>query len=466
MFTIDFKKTLDNAHPLHIHFIGIGGISMSGFAELLHSMGFEISGSDRTKSPITEHLESLGMNIAYSQVAENITDDIDVVVYTAAIHPDNPEYAECVRRSIPMMERAEMVGQVMKNYQTAVAIAGTHGKTTTTSIASHIFLSAGLDPTISVGGILPVIGGNIRIGHSPNFITEACEYTNSFLKFFPTIGIILNIEEDHMDFFKDIDDIRSSFRRFAELIPEDGTLIISADIDRYDELVKGLKCKVMTFSATNPDADYSATNITYDEKGNASFTAITHGDKKGPFSLQVPGLHNVGNSLACLCLADTMGISDDIVAHALRDFKGTERRFEYKGQTNGFTIIDDYAHHPTEIKATLESAKRYPHKKLWVAFQPHTYTRTKAFLQDFADALSQADHVILADIYAAREKDPGDISSKDIADLIVAGGGEATYLGGFEEIKKFILKNLLAGDLLITMGAGNIVEIGEDLLAQ
>ena len=465
MYTIDFKKAGDPKHPLHIHFIGIGGISMSGFAELLHSMGFVISGSDRSKSPITEHLESLGMTIAYEQVAKNITDDIDAVVYTAAIHPDNPEYAECVKRGLPMMERAELVGQVMKNYQTAVAIAGTHGKTTTTSIASHLFLSAGMDPTISVGGILPVIGGNIRIGHSPNFITEACEYTNSFLKFFPTIGIILNIEEDHMDFFKDIDDIRASFRRFASLIPDDGTLIINADIENHEEITKDLPCRVITFSV-NGAADYTAKDISFNDCGNATFSAVTPHGTTGPYTLQVPGLHNVGNTLACLALADTVGIKADAVAEALSEFKGTERRFEYKGQVNGFTIIDDYAHHPTEIRATLESAKRYPHEKLWVAFQPHTYTRTKAFLHDFADALSTADHVILADIYAAREKDPGDISSKDIADLINAGGGKATYLGGFEDIKKFILKNLVAGDLLITMGAGNIVDIGEDLLDQ
>ena len=464
MYTIDFKKA-GGSESLHIHFIGIGGISMSGFAELLHSMGFVISGSDRQKSPITDHLESLGMTIAYEQVAKNITDDIDAVVYTAAIHPDNPEYAECVKRGLPMMERAELVGQVMKNYSTAVAIAGTHGKTTTTSIASHIFLSAGLDPTISVGGILPVIGGNIRIGHSPNFITEACEYTNSFLKFFPTIGIILNIEEDHMDFFKDINDIRASFRKFATLLPKNGTLIINADIDNHEEITKDLPCKVITFSATG-NADYTAKDISYNDRGNATFTAVTPKGSAGPYTLQVPGIHNVGNTLACLALADTVGINGDAVTTALSEFKGTERRFEYKGEVNGFTIIDDYAHHPTEIRATLESAKRYPHEKLWVAFQPHTYTRTKAFLQDFADALKVADHVVLADIYAAREKDPGDISSKDIADLINAGGGKATYLGGFEDIKKFILKNLLPGDLLITMGAGNIVDIGEDLLGQ
>ena len=463
MFTIDFRKNRDSANAEHIHFIGIGGISMSGFAELLHSMGFVISGSDRAKSPITEHLEHLGMTIAYRQVAENITDDIDLIVYTAAIHPDNPEYAECVRRGLPMLERAELVGQVMKNYGTAIAVAGTHGKTTTTSIASQILLEADLDPTISVGGILPAIGGNIRIGRDDNFITEACEYTNSFLKFFPTIGIILNIEEDHMDFFKDIEDIRHSFRRFAELIPADGTLIINADIDRLDEFTKGLSCRVITVSATS-DADYTASDISYDDHGNPTFTAISAEGKRGPFSLRVPGLHNVGNALACIALADILSIDEGAITQALAKFTGTERRFEYKGKKNGFTIIDDYAHHPTEIRATLTAAEKYPHRELWVIFQPHTYSRTKAFLPEFAEALSLADHVILADIYAAREPDPGDISSKDIADLISEHGGDAIYLGGFSEIEKFILKNLIDDDLLITMGAGNVVDIGEHLL--
>ncbi|MCR4605667.1 MAG: UDP-N-acetylmuramate--L-alanine ligase [Eubacterium sp.] len=457
MYTIDFKK------PIKVHFIGIGGISMSGFAELLNSSGFTITGSDRTASQITSHLESLGIKVFYEQVASNITDDIDLVVYTAAIHPDNPEYAAAEKAGLPMLERAELVGQVMKNYQTAVAVAGTHGKTTTTSIASHIFLKAGLDPTISVGGILPAIGGNIRIGKSPNFITEACEYTNSFLKFAPTIGIILNIEEDHMDFFHDIEDIRNSFRQFAELIPADGALIINSSIEEKEKITSGLSCKILTYSIDG-DADYHAKNITFDDFGHPSFDVYRKNDLLGRCSLSVPGVHNIGNSLSCIALAEVTGTDFDTVKAALEEFKGTERRFEYKGKCNGFTIIDDYAHHPTEIRATIEAAKNYPHRELWVAFQPHTYSRTKAFLQDFADALSLADHVILTDIYAAREPDPGDISSKDIADLISKAGKKVTYIRTFEEIEKFILKNLVDEDLLITMGAGNIVEIGEHLL--
>ncbi|MBO5486546.1 MAG: UDP-N-acetylmuramate--L-alanine ligase [Eubacterium sp.] len=460
MYKIDFN------HPCRVHFIGIGGISMSGFAELLHSMNFIVSGSDWHESKITKHLESLGIQVIYGQDEKNITKDIDFVVYTAAVHPTNPEYRRAEELGIPMMERAAMVGQVMKNYSSAIAISGTHGKTTTTSIASHIFLEAGLDPTISVGGILEAIGGNIRIGHSEHFITEACEYTNSFLKFFPTVGLILNIEEDHMDFFKDLADIRHSFRKFAELIPAHGTLIINGDIENYEEITEGLSCRVLTYALDNPEADFTADNISFDEMGRGSFDALVAGEKKGHFTLGVVGRHNISNTLACLALASLYDIDADRIQKALTAFHGTERRFEYKGECQGFTIIDDYAHHPTEIAATLSSAEKYPHKTLWCVFQPHTYTRTRAFLKDFAKSLAMADKIILADIYAAREQDPGDISSRDLAEEIHKLGKDVYYISDFKEIEKFILKNLVDGDLLITMGAGNIVEIGENLLNQ
>lgn len=457
MYEIDFE------HPGKIHFIGIGGISMSGFAKLLFSMGFTITGSDWHESKITKHLESLGIQVVYGQREENITKDMDLIVYTAAVKESNPEYQAAKRLGLPLMERAVMVGQVMKNYSSAVAIAGTHGKTTTTSIASHIFLEAGLDPTISVGGILQAIGGNIRIGHSKHFITEACEYANSFLQFFPTVGMILNIEEDHMDFFKDLDDIRHSFRAFAERIPAHGTLIINADIDNYEEITEGLSCHVLTYGLANKTADFTADNISYDELGRGSFDAIK-GEVTCRFSLNVVGEHNVSNALGCLALASLYGIGADTLQRAFSAFHGTDRRFEYKGEKNGFTIIDDYAHHPTEIRATLTSARNYPHGTLWCAFQPHTYTRTRAFLKDFASSLALADKIILADIYAAREKDPGDISSQNLADELEKLGKEVYYLPDFDAIEKFILKNLIDGDLLITMGAGNIVDIGERLL--
>ncbi len=458
MYNIDFNT------PQTAYFIGIGGISMSGFAELLQTMGFTVKGSDRTESKITRHLERLGIKIVYEQISKNITPDIDFVIYTAAISEDNPEFVRAKELGLPMMERAAMVGQVMKNYPTAIAVSGTHGKTSTTSIASHIMLEAGMDPTISVGGILPEIKGNIRVGKSPNFITEACEYTNSFLKFFPTIGIILNIEAEHLDFFRDLEDIRSSFRRFAELIPAEGTLIINADIENYNEITDGLDCHVLTYSVDHPDADFSATDISFDEMGCGNFTLLEHGVKKEHYTLGIVGKHNISNTLSCLALASLFKIPPDTIQRGLSKYKGTERRFEYKGEFHGATVIDDYAHHPTEIRATLTSARNYPHKTLWVAFQPHTYSRTKNFLNDFADALSLADKIVLADIYAAREKDPGDISSRDLADLLTKSGKDAVYLGDLDQIKNFFEKNLINGDLLITMGAGNIVEVGESLL--
>lgn len=458
MYNIDFST------PKTAYFIGIGGISMSGFAELLRSMGFTIKGSDRTESKITRHLSELGIEIVYEQTGENITPDLDFIVYTPAISEDNPEFVRAKELGIPMLDRASLVGQVMKNYSTAVAVAGTHGKTSATSIASHIMLEADMDPTISVGGIVPAIGGNIRIGKSANFITEACEYTNSFLKFFPTIGIILNIEEDHLDFFKDLDDIRHSFRRFAEKLPADGTLIIHSGIERREEITDGLACRVLTFSPDDPGADFSAADICYDEFGCGSFTLVRSGTKTDRYQLSIPGKHNISNTLACIALASLFSIPAQTIQDGLSKYKGTERRFEYKGKCNGASVIDDYAHHPAEITATLTAAANYPHGKLWVAFQPHTYTRTKAFLSDFARSLSAADHVVLADIYAAREKDPGDISAKDIADLITDSGNKADYLGDFDSIEKFFKKNLSPGDLLITMGAGNIVEVGEALI--
>ncbi len=458
MYKIDFNN------PGHAHFIGIGGISMSGFAELLLQAGFTVSGSDRAPSKITRHLEELGIQIVYEQVAKNITKDIDFVVYTAAISADNPEFACAKETGIPMMSRAVIIGQIMKNYSTAIAVSGTHGKTSTTSIASHILLEADMDPTISVGGILPAINGSIRVGESGNFITEACEYTNSFLNFHPTVGIILNIEADHLDFFKDLDDIRNSFRQFAQLIPAHGTLIINADIENYQEITDGLSCRVITYSVDNPEADFSATDISYDAMGCGGFTLLNHGTKKEHYQLGVVGKHNISNTLSCLALASLYNIPADTIQSGLAKYSGTDRRFQHKGEYAGATIIDDYAHHPTEIRATLTSAKNYPHETLWVAFQPHTYSRTKSLLVDFADSLVLADKVVLADIYSAREKDPGDISSKDLANLLEQRGTEVFYLGSLDEIEKFFKKNLVNGDLLITMGAGNIVEVGEALV--
>ena len=457
MYKIDFQK------PLHIYFIGIGGISMSGLAEILLKEHFTVSGSDSKPSALTEHLEKLGASVFYPQKAENLPEGTDVVVYTAAIHEDNPEYKEAKRRQLPMLSRAELLGQLMTNYKTPVAISGTHGKTTTTSMLTHILLEADTDPTISVGGILHAIGGNIRVGNSDIFVTEACEYTNSFLHFFPKIGVILNVEEDHLDFFKDIDDIRSSFHKFAALLPEEGTLVIHKDIQGLDTITDGLSCRTVTFSETQT-ADYAAENVAFDEVGNASFDLMKHGEFADRIVLAVTGKHNVSNALAAIATADLLGIAPETIKKGIASFTGTDRRFQYKGERNGFTIIDDYAHHPTEIRATLTAAQNYPHREIWCIFQPHTYSRTKAFFHEFAEALSLADHVILADIYAARETDTLGMTSEALAEEIQTLGTDAYYFSSFEEIENFALEKLIHGDLLITMGAGDVVNIGESLL--
>ncbi|WP_251388058.1 UDP-N-acetylmuramate--L-alanine ligase [Mediterraneibacter agrestimuris] len=457
MYKIDFQK------PIHIHFIGIGGISMSGLAEILLEEGFTVSGSDAKESPLTKKLEKLGAAVFYGQKASNIIDGIDCVVYTAAINRENAELIEAVAKKIPMLTRAELLGQLMKNYAAPIAVSGTHGKTTTTSMLSHVLLAGDMDPTISVGGILQAIGGNIRVGHSETFITEACEYTNSFLNFFPKISIILNIEEDHLDFFKDLEDIRHSFHQFAELLPADGTLIINSDIKDYEDICNGLNCNIVTCGSSR-DSDYSFANVRFNEKGLASFDLIKSGEYVDRIILSVPGDHNVSNALTSIAAAELVGISMDIIKKGLLAFTGTDRRFEYKGMMNDTTIIDDYAHHPTEIAATLKAAKNYPHNELWCVFQPHTYTRTKAFFREFAEALSHTDHLVLADIYAARETDTLGVSSKDLAAEVEKLGTDAHYFETFEEIENFLKENCSPGDLLITMGAGDVVNIGEDLL--
>lgn len=457
MYQINFNN------PIHVHFIGIGGISMSGLAQILIKAGFTVSGSDARKSPLTQNLVSMGAKISYPQMASNINDSIDLVVYTAAIAQDNPEFAAAVDKKLPLMTRADLLGQIMKNYKIPIAISGTHGKTTTTSMVSEVLLAAGTDPTLSIGGILKSIGGNIRVGKSDYFVTEACEYTNSFLSFFPRISIVLNIEEDHMDFFKDIDDIRHSFRRFSEILPDDGFLIINSGIEHADRLVAGLHCGIVTFGA-DPTADYSFEDAVYDELGRASYTLLKKGERCGTIKLGVVGEHNILNSLSVIALMDLLGIDSDLVRSALTAFAGTDRRFELKGEVAGVRILDDYAHHPTEITATLKAAVNYPHNTLWCVFQPHTYTRTKAFLKDFARALSLADKVILTDIYAAREKNTIGISSADLLHELEKTGTECYYIQSFDEIENFLLKNCINGDLLITMGAGDVVKIGENLL--
>ncbi len=459
MYKIDFEK------PSHIYFIGIGGISMSGLAEVVLKEGFCVSGSDGRESELTDKLASHGAKIYIGQKAENITDDVDLVVYTAAIHPDNPEWRAAEALGLPMLSRAEFLGQLMENYAESVAVAGTHGKTTTTSMIAHVMLAAEADPTISVGGMLKAIGGNIRVGNSATFLSEACEYTNSFLHFHPKYTVILNIEEDHMDFFKDLDDIRHSFTRFAANTKSGGKVIINSAIDKYEEICADTDADIVTFGMGG-DEDYSLTDLAYDRMGCASFVCLIHGKQAGYVSLMVPGSHNVANALAAIACATEAGFSMETIARGLHSFTGTDRRFEFKGRYHDADVIDDYAHHPSEIRATLTTAKGLPHERVVCVFQPHTYTRTKAFWNEFADALSLADMVVLADVYAARETDTLGVDCADLAREIGRRGTESYYFPSFEEIEKFLSKKIVNNDLLITMGAGDVYLIGESLLGE
>ncbi len=457
MYKIDYDR------PIHVHFIGIGGISMSGLAEVLLDRGFQISGSDNTPSDITARLEAKGVRVDCPQDAKNITPDIDLAVYTAAIHPDNPEYKACEEAGIPMLVRSGLLGQMMEHYMRSIAVAGTHGKTTTTSMIAEILLHGNEDPTISVGGILESIKSNIRVGGSDIFLAEACEYTNSYHDFYPRYSVILNVEEDHLDFFADINEIRESFHRFAQNTAKDGVLFIGGETEGRELITADLPCEVVTFGMAD-EYDYHPADVSFDDHGCASFTVIHKGEAVGKIELSVPGKHNIGNSLAAVAVCRKMGIDWEHIAGGLKAFGGTRRRFEYKGSCNGATVIDDYAHHPTEIAATMATANNYPHNRLVVVFQPHTYTRTKAFLDEFARALAPADLVIMAKIYAAREDDIYGVSSDDIRIRVEKLGTDCIYMETFEEIEDYLKKNLVNGDLLITIGAGDVVKVGEAIL--
>ena len=459
MYSLNFEE------PIHVHFIGIGGISMSGLAEILLEEGFTISGSDAKQSALTDSLAQKGATIYIGQKASNLSIRPALVVYTAAIREDNEEFKAAVDAGIPMLSRAELLGQIMDNYEKSIAVAGTHGKTTTTSMISQILLVAKADPTISVGGILESIGGNIRVGGSEVFITEACEYTNSFLHFHPKYSIITSVEAEHLDFFKDIDDIRRSFHEFAGNTSHDGVLIINGQIEALDQITNNLSCSVTTYGLCEND-DFYAKNITYNDHACGTYTLMHKTEDLGTVSLSVPGKHNVSNSLAAIALCLNLGLPLDVIKKGLLQFGGTKRRFEYKGTKNGITIIDDYAHHPTEVAATLTAARNYPHGRIICVFQPHTYSRTKAFLSDFARVLSMADIVVLADIYAAREKNTIGISSKDLLAELQKNGQESYYFPSFDEIETFLSEKCINNDLLITMGAGDVYLIGEHLLQQ
>lgn len=455
MYKLNFDK------PVRVHFMGIGGVSMSGLAEILLDRGFTVTGSDMKEAPLTQRCVAKGAKVVYAQVAENITDDIDVLVYTQAIREDNPEFMAAKEKGIPMLDRAELLGQIMTQYENSIGVSGTHGKTTTTSMLSQIFLDAAMDPTISVGSALASIQGNIRIGRTENMIVEACEYTNSFLRFDPKTAIILNIEAEHLDFFKDLAEIRQSFRAYAAKLPADGLLVINGEIDDVHEIYDGIQAKVLTYGIDG-DYDYTAANIVFDENACATYDVMYHGEKITTIVLKVPGMHNVSNSLSVVAVALSQNISLDHIKSGLLTFGGAKRRFEYKGKFGeDVPVIDDYAHHPTEVRATIAAAENYPHDRLWIVFQPHLFSRTKDFLEGFAEALSLADKVIVTDIYNNREIDTGMVHSRDLQKLISETGTDAYYIAEYDDIVKFLKENCIHGDMLITMGTGNIAKVAE-----
>lgn len=444
-----------------IHFIGIGGISMSSLAEILVHEGKTVSGSDMKASPLTKHLEETGIKVYIGQKAENIHPEYELIVYTAAISQDNPELAAARESGAVVIDRAALVGMLMLTYKYPISVAGTHGKTTTSSILTEIFMAAGTDPTISLGGILPSIGGNFRIGSGDYFLLETCEYQDSFLKFNPHSAVILNVDKDHTDYFEDLAHIYRSFNAFAKRLPEGGTLVINSDIKDIEQVTDGVSANIVTYGTKG---DWTAEDISFDAAGLGSYTACYKGEKTAEVSLSIPGIHNVYNSLAAFALAKVYGLDTAAIVSGINNYKGVDRRFQHKGEFNGVTVIDDYAHHPTEIAATINSARSGNIKELWIAFQPHTYTRTHDLLDEFADVLSKADHALILDIYAAREKDTGLVHSKDLAEKINALGGNAYYRPDFASAKEFLLENCKPGDMLITMGAGDVFKLGEDIV--
>lgn len=436
---------------------------MSGLAEILLNMGYKVSGSDLNSSGLTSRLSEKGVKVYIGHNEENIN-NADLVVYTAAIKENNPEFVKAKSLEIPVIERSVLLGEIMKTFPYSIAVSGTHGKTTTTSMVSMILLECGFDPTIHIGGELNAIGGNTRIGGNKYFVSEACEYVESFLKFYPYLAIVLNIEEDHLDYFRGIEHIKSSFLKFMSLVPQDGYIVANCDDKNVVSLLNHVNCNKITYGITSKDAVWTAEDITFDHAGCAGFWVLKNGKKVIDINLKLPGIHNVSNALGAIAACNALGCGIDGIKAGLENYTGTHRRFELKGIINDIKVIDDYAHHPSEIKATLKACKNIPHRKIWCIFQPHTYSRTKHLLDEFKNAFYDADTVIISDIYSAREVDTGEIHSLHLADKIKSSNKNVFYIPEFEAIVQHLNKHVSAGDLIITMGAGNINRVGEMFL--
>lgn len=448
----------------NIHMIGIGGVSMSGIAAILKNWGFTVTGSDWAKSETTDKLNELGIKVTIGHNLEDVANS-NIVVYSAAIKEDDPEMIEAKKLNIPTIERADFLGELTRCYKDTICVSGTHGKTTTTSMISLCFLEALKDPSIQVGAYLKQLNGNYKVGNSEHFIIEACEYVESFLKFSPKAEVILNIDNDHLDYFKNFENIKNAFVKYVKLLPNDGILILNADDANCLDLAKYTNVIPITYGIQNKSADFYAKNIIFDNDGFAEFD-VYHKDKLlDTMKLSIPGIHNVLNALSCIALCTQYGIKKTAIKSALLKFTGAHRRFELKGKIdNKVSVYDDYGHHPTEILATAKSLSHKKYNHSWVVFQPHTYSRTKNLLEDFANSLLNFDNVIVLDIYAAREKNTYNITSKDLVNHLISIGKDAKYIPDFKECVSYIKNNVKENDIVITLGAGTVTEIGPMLI--
>lgn len=457
-----FDFNIDEHYYNNIHFIGIGGISMSGLAKILLTEKYNVSGSDANKSPITEGLEADGAKVFYRHDKENIKNS-ELIVYTDAISLDNEELNAAINSKKDIVDRATFLGALMKNYKTSIAVSGTHGKTSTTSMLSTVLSKLNPQPTILLGGNLDIINGNVLAGSKEMFLTEACEYKANILKYKPTTAIVLNIDEDHLDYFDNIDHIINTFDKYVKKLENNDNLILNIDDENTCKLLESNGCNIISFSI-HKDSDYRATNICFNSLGYPSYDLLYQGKIIQKVNLKVMGIHNVYNSLASIAACHVNNIPFDVAIKGVEEYSGVHRRLELKGNFNDSIIIDDYAHHPTEIKSTLSAVKKSVKGKLICVFQPHTFTRTKLLLDSFAQSFSDADKVIITDIYAAREKDYGDIHSKTLYEAVKSNGEDAYYISTFEEIIKYLESTLEKDDVLLTMGAGDVYKIGEMLL--
>ena len=440
------------------HLIGIGGVSMSSLAEVLWGMGIAISGSDMNRNKNVMGLTEKGIPVSIGHKAENITREIEFVVRTAAVHDDNPEIIRAHALGIPVFERTQAWGAISKDYSKALCISGTHGKTTTTSMCTHIMMAADKDPTVMIGGTLPLLNAGHRVGHGNTIIMEACEYYNSFLSLHPTVAVILNVEADHLDFFKDLQDVQHSFREFALRTPEDGYVVANRDDASTMATIRDIPRKIMTFGLSR-EADVYAENIEF-LGANSHFDIMFKGKHFTDVTLHVPGLHNVKNALAATAAAICLGVRPNAVKYGLAGFNGAGRRFEFKGKYNGADVYDDYAHHPGELKALLDTVEGLNYKRCILVFQPHTYTRTAALFEDFVTQLKRPDVLLLAEIFAAREKNTIGISSAALAERVEG----AEFYPTFPELEEELKRKAQPGDIILTVGAGDVYKIGENIV--